>query len=80
MGRPCKTSASVEDDRRRPAGAAEPTRGSPSRLPDTIASDGRSERCARAVPTTRTVLAQLGHTTPQHLTRQNAVTLRVVAI
>lgn len=34
----------------------------------------------RAVPTTRNVLAQLGHSTPQHLTRQNAVTLRVVAI
>ena len=34
----------------------------------------------RAVPTTRKVLAQLGHTTPQHLTRHNAVTLRVVAI
>lgn len=34
----------------------------------------------RAVPTTRNVLAQLGHRTPQHLTRQNAVTLRVVAI
>lgn len=33
-----------------------------------------------AVPTTRNVLAQLGHRTPQHLTRQNAVTLRVVAI
>jgi Protein of unknown function (DUF429) len=34
----------------------------------------------RAVPTTRNVLAQLGHPTPQHLTRQNAVTLRVVVI
>jgi len=34
----------------------------------------------RAVPTTRNVLAQLGHPTPQHLTRQNAVTVRVVVI
>jgi hypothetical protein len=34
----------------------------------------------RAVPTTRNILAQLGHPTPQHLTRQNAVTLRVVVI
>jgi hypothetical protein len=34
----------------------------------------------RAVPTTRNVLAQLGHPTPQHLTRQSAVTLRVIVI
>ncbi len=34
----------------------------------------------RAVPTVRNVLAQLGHPTPQHLTRQNAVTLRVVVV
>ena len=37
-------------------------------------------RAWRAVPTTRQVLAQLGYTTPQHLTRQNAVTLRVVVV
>lgn len=34
----------------------------------------------RAIPTTRNILAQLGHPTPQHLTRQNAVTLRVVIV
>jgi hypothetical protein len=34
----------------------------------------------RAVPTTRNVLAQLGHPVPQHLTRQSAVTLRVVVV
>lgn len=34
----------------------------------------------RAVPTTRKILAQLGHPTPQHLTRQNAVTLRVAIV
>jgi hypothetical protein len=34
----------------------------------------------RAVPTTRNMLAQLGYPTPQHLTRQNAVTLRVVVM
>ena len=33
-----------------------------------------------AVPTTRNILAQLGYPTPQHLTRQNAVTLRVIVI
>lgn len=31
----------------------------------------------RAIPTTRRVMTQLGYPTPQHLTRQNAVTLRV---
>jgi hypothetical protein len=34
----------------------------------------------RAEPTTRNVLAQLGYPAPQHLTRQNGVTLRVVVI
>jgi hypothetical protein len=34
----------------------------------------------RIVPTARNVLDQLGHPAPQHLTRQNAVTLRVVVI
>jgi hypothetical protein len=34
----------------------------------------------RAVPTTRNVLAQLGYPMPDHLARQNAVTLRVVVI
>ncbi len=34
----------------------------------------------RAVPTTRNILAQLGYPRPQHLTRHNAVTLRVVVI
>lgn len=32
-----------------------------------------------AVPTTQSILAQLGYPTPQHLTQENAVTLRVVA-
>ena len=32
----------------------------------------------RAVPTTRNILVQLGYPTPQHLTRENAVTVRVV--
>jgi hypothetical protein len=34
----------------------------------------------RAVPITRNILVQLGLPTPQHLTRQNAVTLRAVVI
>jgi hypothetical protein len=34
----------------------------------------------RAVPPTRNILAQLGHHTPQYLTRQNAVTVRIVII
>ena len=34
----------------------------------------------RAQPTTRNILAQLGHLTPQHLTRESAVTLRVVIV
>lgn len=34
----------------------------------------------RAVPTTRSILTQLGCPTPRCLTRQNAVTLRVVVV
>ena len=34
----------------------------------------------RTVPTTRNILAQLAYPTPQHLTRQNAVTLQLVVL
>lgn len=34
----------------------------------------------RAIPTIRSVLAQLGHPTSPHLTRQNAVNLRVIVV
>lgn len=34
----------------------------------------------RAVPTVRNVLTQLGQSTPVHLSRQNAVTLRVIVV
>lgn len=53
---------------------------SPLRIQLVHAATFSGGRGWRALPTTRNVLAQLGHPTPQHLTRQNAVTLRVVVV
>ena len=56
----------------------------PPHLPVTIrlihAANFPGGRGWRAMPTIRNVLTQLGHPTPQHLARQNAVTLRVVKV
>jgi hypothetical protein len=56
----------------------------PPHLPVTIrlvhATTFPGGRGWRAVPTIRNVFAQIGHPTPQHLTRQDAVTLRVVVV
>jgi len=56
----------------------------PPHLPVTIqlvhAATFSGGRGWRAVPTIRNVLAQIGHPAPQHLARQNAVTLRVVLV
>lgn len=56
----------------------------PPHLPVTIqlihAANFPGGRGWRAMPTIRNVLAQLGHPKPQHLARQNAVTLRVVEV
>jgi hypothetical protein len=52
----------------------------PLRIQLVHAATFSSGRAWRAAPTTRDILVQLGHPTPQHLTRQNAVTLRVVIV
>ncbi len=51
----------------------------PLRIQLTYAASFPGGRGWRAMPTTRSIMAQLGYPTPQHLTRQNAVMLRVVA-